>query len=811
MGLLLTDLRDAWRGLRAAPGSSLLALAILTLGIAAATVTFSVVDTVALRGMPFPEASRLAAIAIQERGSPRLGTSAPQDFFTWRAQTPAFEGVAAWSGGGLQYASGGTTEQLIAPRITANLFDVLRVRPALGTTFSAAHEQAGQDQVVILSHGAWQRLFAGDPGIVGRPVTFGKAVRTVVGVMPEGFSYPVGRARATDAWVPYVPRPRDLDHASAGRGYSLEIVARLKPDATLVQARGQVERATAAVVAAYPSQSFWKDSRPVVMSLQEFVVGPPGRWLVLVLGAVALVLLIAYVNVANLLVARATVRARELALRAVLGAGRARIIRMLMAESLMLSLAAAALGIVFAIWGVSIATAGLPAGLARATEIAMDLRVLSVAIAAAVLTGLLFGVMPAWQGSRADVMTVMKDGGAIGAGGRRARWQRALLVAELAFVATLLVAASLFVTSFVKVLQADLGFARENLAAVPVSRSLSAVPEADRPIAVEAFVSDVLTRARAVPGVTGAAIVDGNIPLFGGMVSYSIKVDGFGETNGADMPVLREVTPDYFAVAGVPLVYGRTFDAAERAGALPVAIINDEAVRRFFGGRNPVGERIEFRQAGTTIVGVVRSVRMSGPEVDLRPEIYVPLAYRDLTGDSVSGDLVVRLASSAPGLVASVRDAVRPVNTSTVQPRDLNERFRVLTADRRFNAGVMTIFGLVALAIAAVGVYGLTSFVVAQQTRAIGVRLALGATAGRIFRGVLAESGKTLAIAMTLGLLGGWAASRLFQSVVFGVTGGEVWLYAGVVLILAVTVVLATVLPARRASRVDPLVALRTD
>jgi predicted permease len=806
------ELRDAWRGLRAARGTTALALFILTLGIAAATVTFSVVDTIALRRMPFPEAGRLVAIARQDRGSPRLGVNAPQDFFTWRKEATAFEGVAASSFGGLQYASGGTSEQLVVPPITANLFEVLRVRPALGAPFTSAHELPGQDQVVMLSYGAWQRLFGGDPGIVGRQVAFGKATRTVVGVMPRGFTYPVGPARASDAWVPYVPRPRDLDHASPGRGYSLQIVARLKADASIEQAREQVERATAAVVAAFPDRSFWKDGRPVVLGLQDYVVGPAGRWLVLVLGAVALVLLIAYVNVANLLVARATVRARELALRAALGAARARIVRMLVAESLMLSLAAAALGILLAIWGVSVATAGLPAGLARASVIALDLRVLSVAIGAAILTGLVCGVMPAWHGSRADVMTVMKDGGgAVGGGGGRARWQRALLVAELAFVVTLLVAASLFVTSFINVLRADLGFARHNLVAVPVSRPLSAVPEADRPLAAEAFVSDVLTRARAVPGVTGAALVDGNIPLFGSMVSYSIKVDGFGETKGADMPVLREVTPEYFAVAGVPFVHGRTFDAAESTGARPVAVINDEAARRFFGGRNPVGERIELREAGTIIVGVVRGVRMSGPEVELRPELYIPLAYRDTTGSSASADLLVRLASGAPGLVAAVRDAVKPVNASTLPPRDVDERFRVLTAERRFNAGMMAVFGALALGMAAFGVYGLMSFVVAQQRRAIGVRLALGATAGRIFRGVLVDSGRLLAVALALGLFGGWAASRLFASVVFGVTGAEPWLYAGVAIILGLTAVAATVIPARRAARVDPTVALRTD
>ena len=809
---MLADLRDAYRGLRAAPGIAVLALVILTLGIASATVTFTVVDTTALRRMPFPEPSRLVAIARQDRGSPNLGVNAPQDFMTWQSQVPAIETLAGLGPWPLTYSADGRSEQLTTYRITANLFDVLKVRPALGAGFTTANERAGEDLVVVLSHGAWMRVFGGDSSIVGRQVVFGKEVRQVIGVMPRGFTYPIGPAEATDAWVPHVPRASDLDHGSQGRSRYLHIVGRLRDGATIEQARDQVSRATAAVVAAYPNQTFWKDGRPIVLSLQEFVVGPAGGWLVLVLGAVVLVLLIAYVNVANLLVARATVRARELALRAALGATRARIARILVAESLMLSLVAAALAIVLSVWGVSLATASLPPGLSRAADITLDLRVLAAAIVAAIVTGLVFGVVPAWYGSRADVMTVMKQGGAaIGAGGRAAHWQRALLVIELAFVVTVLVAASLFITSFVNILRTDLGFTRGNLVAVPVSKSISAVPEADRRLATYAFATDVLARASAVPGVRGAALVNGGVPLSGMMSSYSIKVPGYGGTAGADRLVLRQITPNYFDVAGVPLVYGRTFDPIEQMGTNPVAIINDEAVRRFFGGRNPVGEVIDFRGTQTSIVGVVRSVRLLGPEADLRPELYVPFANTQTYGDVLSGDVLLRFATASPGAIAAVREVLKPVSTSTQPPKDIDAQFWTLTAERRFNAGMMVVFGLLALGMAAMGVYGLMSFVVAQQRRTIGVRLALGATTARIFRGVLAESARLLAVALTLGLIGGWTASRLFSSVIFGVTGTEPWLYTAVALILGTTAFAATLLPARRAARVDPIVALRTE
>jgi predicted permease len=808
------ELRDAWRGLRAAPGTTALALLILTLGIAAATVTFSVVDAVALRRLPLPEPDRLIAIAHLEQTNPRSGVVAPQDFFTWRAETPALEGLAAVGQWELALTSGDVTERLATLRVTANLFDVLRVRPSMGAAFTAANEVTGGDRVVILSHGLWMRRFGSDPAVIGRLVQFGKETRQVVGVMPAGFTYPIGSVRATDVWVPYVPRPQERDHASGGRSYFLEPVGRLRPGATLEHAREQVARATAAVVAAYPDQVFWKDARPVVTSLHDAVVGPAQGWLVLVLSAVVGVLVIAYLNVANLLLARATSRARELAARAALGASRARIARMLILESLMLSLTAAGAGIALAWAGVSIATANLPAGLARASTIALDLRVLAVAITAAIVTGIVFGAGPAWAGSRADVMSVMKQGGAaIGPARGRARWQRFLLVAELAFVVTLLVATALFVTSFINVVRADLGFARHNLVGFPVrSASLAALPETERPAAGATFVSDILARAMAVPGVTGAAIGNGGLPLFGNISSYGVDIPGYGRTTGADSMVLRGVTANYFDVMGMRFASGRTFDGTEQPGSPAVAIINEEAARRFFAGRNPVGESFTFR-VPTTIVGVVRSVRVRGPEVAVQPEMFLPLLQDPTRGNAVQGDVVVRLASSDAALIAAVQGVLQAATGAArpPQPKDFNARFGMYTTDRRFNASLMAIFGGLALAMAAAGVFGLTSFVVAQQTKSIGVRVALGATAGRIFRGVLAQSGRVLLAGLALGLAGGWAASRLLASVMFGVTGAEWWLYGVVTGTLAATALAATLLPARRAARVDPIVALRNE
>jgi len=808
---VLGQLHDAWRGLRAAPGTVTLAVAILTLGIGAGSVTFSVVDAVALRPLPFQEPERLIVIARTEKIAARPSPVAPQDFFTWQEQTPALEGLAGAGPWSLSLTTGDTSERLVALRVTANFFEILQVAPALGSAFTPNHQRPGDEPVVILGHAAWQRRFGGDPAIIGRTFTFGRETRRVIGVMPPGFTYPVGRERTTEAYVPFVVRPADRDHGSGGRAYFLQAVGRLRSGATIAQVEAQVTAATDAVRAAYPQQTFWKDSRPIVSSLHDSVVGPAGRWLVLLLGAVATLLLIAYVNVANLLLARAASRAREFAVRSALGASRWHIARMLTIESLMLSIVASALGLTLAYWGLSFVTTALPAGLARASTIALDGRVLTVAIFGATATALLFGAVPAWVGSRADVVAAMKQGGSvIGESRIRLRWQRVLLISELAFVVTLLVATALFVTSFVNVLRTDLGFNRGRLVGFSVARALGTVGDPD--MAAAAFVDDALGRASRVPGVLGAAMIDGGLPLYGMVASYTITVEGYGQTTGADMVVMKSVTPTYFEVAGIRFISGRTFAGTERKNTPKVAILNEEAARRFFAGRDPLGHTFTFR-GPTTVVGVVSSVRMTGPEGEVRPEMYVPLLQEDTGSTSISGDVVVRLADSQAGSVAAVQAALKDLtrNGQPPEPSDIDARFREITAERRFNAGLMSAFGLMALVIAAFGVYGLTSFVVGQQSRAIGIRMALGATRGRIFRGVLADAGRLLAAGLAIGLTGGWAASRLFAAVVFGVDRGEPWLYAAVAGTLLVACVGAAMTPALRAARVDPHVALRAE
>jgi predicted permease len=803
-----SDLHGAFRGLLAGRATTVTAFVILSLGVSAAIVTFSVVDTIALRPLPLPEPHRLIAIARADNRSPQLGPLAPQDLFSWQAGVPALQGLAGIGPWSVRVQTDTGVQALTAFRVTPNLFDVLQVSPAIGRTFSPEHERAGSDAVIVLSHGFWMRHFAGNPAVVGTRVAFAKETREILGVMPAGFTYPIGPAKDADVWVPYVPRPNERDHASPGRGYFLQLVGRLQPEATLALAREQIEAVTRGIAAQYPNQSFWRNARPVVMPLHERVVGPAAQWLQLMLAAVALVLLVACVNVANLLLARATTRGRELATRAALGAGHLRIARMLLFEGLLLAAAAAAVALAISSWGLSAITAMLPAGLARASSIALDGRVVGVSIAAAVLTGVFFGGVPAWHAMRADLVAAIRDGsGAVSGGRRRARVMRALLTAEVAFVVAVLVAVGLFVGSFVQIVRTDLGFDRRQVVGFSVNRDVSSLPAEQRMAAFESFVAELVDQVRTTPGVAAAAFADGGLPLSGGSTRYSIKIDGI-ET--ADMLELRAVSAEYFEALGMRMVEGRALTRDDRVGTPAVAVINQAAARRYFPGGSAVGRSFEFR-APTTVVGVVADPRHAGPEVDVQPQMYLPLTQNDMLRSSLSGELIVRADGSPQAVATAVQSVLQRSLGLTVAPtpRFVDESFRTLTASRRFNASVMAMFGIIALVIGAIGVYGVMAFSVAQQVRAIGIRMALGASRARILRDVVADAAMPLGLGVGVGLVAAWTMSGVFASVIFGVRPAEASIYAMVAATAAATGLLAALLPGSRAARIDPSRALR--
>jgi predicted permease len=816
MELLLTDVKTALRGLRSSMGTTLLAFGILAVTIAAGTITFSVVDAIAIRPLPFAAPNELVSAGRVWKTSTTPGPVASQDYFNWLERTSSFSAIGAasfWSS--LSFDIDGVHGTATSARVSTNLFDVLGVKAAHGRLFRQHDDEPGHDDVMVLSHTFWTQHFSGEPSVVGRRVSFGGHVREIVGILPAGVTFPISASAPAELYVPYIATADERSPASNGRAYGLYVVGRLRPGVTLATARADLEHASAAMIAAFP-QAMEKDLPLVVSSLQDRVIGPAKQWLYLVLIAVGVVLVIACLNVANLFLARTAVRTREIATRLALGASRGRLARVQLMEGTMLALVSAAAGIGISFWGVSIAKASLPANLARTSGIAVDLRVLVVSSVVAVLCGLIFASAPAWWSSRHDLAASMRTGNAGSVGAGRLRSFKTFLIVEMTFVSVLLVASALLVTSFIRITTSDLGFDRRDVVAYSVSQSFRTIPETDRPAAIRTFMTDLLDHVRHAHGVRHAALILNGVPLSGNVVRYSIAVphqSGEPAMITHDM-ITHEVTPDYFATMAIRLLRGRTFTDSDAAGTSLVAIINDVAARAIFGTEDAVGRTFTFR-GPATVVGVAKSVRTGGPEIDLQPEMYVPVDQQTpLTRSSgLYGDLVVRLDKASAAEAAEVASVIRPLMDTPrpTTPKAVDDTFRRLTADRRFNAGVMAIFGAIAILIGAIGIYGTMAFLVAQRVREIGVRMALGASPTRVMRTVLRDASWCVLLGLVIGLAAARAVSSLFTSLVFGVTPTSPSIYIGVAALLVIVGIAAALVPARRAARLDPLVALRTE
>lgn len=810
MDILLTDIRSAWRGLRSSPGTSVLAFVILASTIAAGTVTFSVVDAVAIRRLPFASPDRLVAVGRASVTVPgQMSPVSPQDYYNWLDRTSVFGSLgAARPGRSLRVRIGETVSPVVTGWVTVNLFETLGVHAQIGRLFDAT-DATPTSAATVMTDAYWRTAFNADPGIVGSRLPLEDGAREVIGVLPAGAEFPV--STSAQLFVPYVPSESDRSPASPGRTFWMSVVGRLRPGQTVGNARADLERASAAMTTAFPDAPEGS-SRLMVMSLQDATTGPAKSWLYLALAAVGIVLLIAIINVANLFLARSAVRIRDIATRLALGASPSRLTRVLLLEGAILSLAAGAAGTGVSWWGIGVAKAALPATVTRTASIALDVRVLAVSLGASLCCGLLFASAPAWL-SRRETLTVLTRAGNAGSlgGRRRLRTLKTLLTAEMAFVTTLLVASTLLITSFIRVSTVDLGFDRHDVVTASFYKDLRSVPPAGQTAATTAILVDVLARAERIPGVKKAAILQNGMPLSGSSVRYSINIPGRGDTK-TDMLEKRDVTNGYFDTMGLTLVAGRLFRESDGRGAPRVAVLNEMAAEHYFGTRDAVGKTFGFR-GPTTVVGIVRGVRLSGPEGDIRPEMYLPIAQSEDGVPFASGTVVLRVKSRTPAvlnaLAAVVATANDPGMSST--PKFLNDDFRRLTADRRFNAGVMAIYGVLAIAIGALGIYGTMAFLVAQRVREIGVRMALGASPARVMRTVFSDAGWCVLIGLTAGLAAARAVSGLFTSLVFGVTATSPLVYAAVGLILTFVALAASLVPARRASRLDPLQALRVE
>jgi predicted permease len=816
---MLDDLRHALRALRHSPTFSLVAIGVLTLAIGAGTAIFSVVDAVVLRGLPFDEHDRL--VAVLEHDTRRAttfgsGSTTTQMFTDWRAQQRSFDAITAAGSTRFDFTNeAGEPAEARGLRVTHEFFAVMRVAPLLGRAFDARDEIHGRHRVVLLSHGYWQRRFGGDTGVVGRTVQLSDQTYEIVGVMPAWFAYPVGSDRPTEMYVPIAFREEDKVRGGS-RNYNFTAVARLKDGVTLAQANDDMNRLMSALDEQHPKWSPGRRAR--VITLHEHLVGRVRAWMLMLLAAVALVLLIACANVANLMLARATVRGREIAIRAALGASRWRLVRALMTEGLLLSLAAAALGVVLAWFGVQTLKAWMPANVPRVAGIAIDLRVLLTALAAAGLTGLLFGSVPALQSSKPNLTTALKDSGrssTAGAGSQRLR--SLLVVAEVALAVVLLVGAGLFIGSFAQLMRIDPGFDYRHVLTLDVGvrpdpklsgrEMFDDMSKRSGP-----YVEQILTAVRTVPGVESVAAVQGGLPLTGSWSRTSVSMPGKGELEGDDDSIDRRVvSPGYLETMRIPLKRGRYLTDRDREGSDKVVVINEAAARKYWPGEEALGKRFTINSQDVTVVGIAGDIRHLGPETPPRQECYVPAAQNGYYGGAT---LVMRTAGNPLDRLEAVKTAIWSVNkdqrlrTETVTLEAYMDR---LVAQRRFNMALLALFGVLGLVIAGAGIYGVMAYVVAQRTSEIGVRMALGATRRHVIGMVLIRASILIAAGIAIGAAVAWWFSAGVKTFLFQVEPNDVRIFVAALATLAAAGLLASAVPARRAASVDPMIALRSE
>lgn len=799
---MLVDLRTALRQLAQSPGFAAVAILTLALGIGATTAIFSVVNGVLLQPLPYVQPEQLISVweSSRTQNFPKAPLP-PGHFYDLRAQNRTFAGLAAWTPNALNLAGEGLeAERLEGAAVTMDFQPVLRVEPVRGRFFGPDEFAPGKDGLVVLSHAVWQQRFAGDAAIIGRTIQLNGRARTVVGVMPDGFNYPA----KTQAWIPYAP---DAEFAQRRDWHLLRAIGRLKEGVAASQAQEDLRALGRQFATAHPDTD--ADWGIDVYPMLEDAVSKIRQPLVVLLAAVGALLLIACANVANLLLSRAAGRRREIAVRISLGATRGRIIRQLLLENLVLFVIGATAGLLVAQWGLSALLAVAPVGIPRIDQVGIDRLALLFTSGVALATGLVFGLIPAWQGSQTNLTAALRTGDR-GATGGRALLRPLLVVLQVSAAVMLLAVAGLLIRSFDQVRRVNPGFNPERVLTFRVDLPAQQYNAVEK---TSAFINAIVDQLATLPGVESAGATTA-VPLAAGPV-YIMRFEGRPPVTPSNSPVAaqRVVTRDYFATMGISLVRGRLFDGSDAPGGRRVCVINQALARKFFPHEDPIGKRLEIGfddpPAWREIVGVVADSKSNGLESESPVQVFEPTHQWQVNSYSV----VVRSTRDPVALVPLVRDALRRLDPSqplhTIKP--MTQLVTESLAQRYFSLVLLVVFAAVALSLAIVGLYGVVAYNVAQRTREFGVRLALGATAGNVLALVLRQGVMLVGVGVVLGLAGAFAAAGLVESLLYGVGAHDPLTFVAIAVLLGAVAILACLVPALRATRVDPVIALRAE
>ncbi|HEY0003633.1 MAG TPA: ABC transporter permease [Pyrinomonadaceae bacterium] len=801
METLWKDLRYGVRALLKKPGFAVVAVLTLALGIGATSTIFSFANGILLRPLPYQHPERLVLLdeTSVKRGQASMGVSYP-NFLDWREQNHVFEDIATYVENSFTLVGGAEPEQLRGARISSGLFEILGVAPVMGRTIRPEEDRPDNSTVVILGNGLWHSRFGANPGIIGQTININSRPHTVIGVMPPDFKFP----QVAELWLPLALTTKSWTRNDHG----LRAIARLKQGTTLQQAQAEMITIARNIEQQNPVTN--EGMSVTVANLRDGLVGDYRQALLILLGVVGFVLLIACVNVANLLLARASTRQKEISIRSALGATRWRIVRQLITESLLLSVTGGALGLILALWGLDLLLAAVPIEFPFWMKFSLDGRVLAFTFAVSLLTGLVFGVVPAWQASKVNLNETLKEGGRSAASAGRHRLRGLLVIMEVALSLVLLVGAGLMMRSFLRLQQVNTGLNPKNVLTMTVSLPSAKYKEPEKQIA---FFQHLLERVHSLPAVESAGAVS-NLPLSGSLWGRSLTVEGRPVLSVGEAPMINHcvTTPGYFRSMGIPIIAGRDFTEADTKDALQVTLIDERLAREYWPNESPLGKRIRFgppesNEPWFTIIGMVGEVRHERLDQATRKTVYVP--YQQIPDRQMT--LTIRTTTDPTSLVAAVRQQVKELDPEQplINVWTMEEVISRAVWQPRLYAILFGVFAGVALILASVGIYGVMSYAVTQRTHEIGIRMALGAQARDVLKMVLGQGLVLVLIGVAVGLGGAFALTRLMASLLYGVSATDPATFSAIALLLIGVALLACYIPARRAMKVDPMVALR--